>query len=63
MDMLTIFVFLAVAAVIVSLASGIISMALGHEVAHVDSEHWMAWRVGLQAFAVVLLFLALQKAA
>lgn len=62
MDMLTIFVFLAVAAVVVSLASGIISMAVDHEIAHVDSAHWMAWRAGLQAFAVVLLFMALQKA-
>jgi uncharacterized BrkB/YihY/UPF0761 family membrane protein len=62
MNMLTIFVFLAVAAVIVALASGIISMAVNHEVGHVDSAHWMAWRVGLQALAVVLLFMALQKA-
>jgi uncharacterized BrkB/YihY/UPF0761 family membrane protein len=62
MDMLTIFVFLAVAAVVVSLASGIISMVVDHEIAHVDSAHWMAWRVGLQGLAVVLLFMALQKA-
>lgn len=62
MDMLTIFILLAVAAVVVSLASGIISMAVDHEIAHIDSAHWMAWRVGLQAVAVVLVFMALQKA-
>lgn len=62
MNMLTIFVFLAVAAVVVSLASGIISMTVDHEIAHLDSEHWMAWRVALQGLAVVLLFMALQKA-
>jgi uncharacterized BrkB/YihY/UPF0761 family membrane protein len=63
MNMLTIFVFLAVAAVIVALGSGIISMAVDHEIGHVDSAHWMAWRVGLQAFAVLLVLLALQHAA
>lgn len=37
-------------------------MTVDHEIAHVDSEHWMAWRVALQGLAVVLLFMALQKA-
>ena len=61
MDMFTVFIFLAVAAVIVSLGSGILSMVVNHEIAHTDSAHWMGWRVGLQALAVVLVLLAMQK--
>jgi hypothetical protein len=61
MDMFTVFIFLAVAAVIISLGSGILSMVVDLEIAHMDSAHWMSWRVGLQALAVVLVLLAMQK--
>ncbi len=61
MDMFTIVIFLAVAAVIVSLGSGILSMLVNHEVAHLDSAQWMGWRVAFQSIAIVLVLLAIQN--
>lgn len=63
MDLFTLFIFLAAAAVVVSLGTGIVSMLVDHEVAHMDSAHWMSWRVALQGFAVVLVLLAIQRGA
>jgi len=45
MDFLTMLVFAAVLATLVSLTSGIASMAQDGEVAHHTSAQWMVWRV------------------
>ncbi len=63
MDILTLFVMLAVAATVIALTSGIISMVVDHEIGHNDSLAWMKWRVGAQAVAFVLVLLALLKTA
>ena len=57
MSFLTVLVVVATLATIAALALGISSMVRGGEIAHVDSEHWMASRVVLQA-AVVLALVA-----
>lgn len=62
MDYFTVLIFLAVAATLFAFGTGIVSMIVDHEVAHYDSAHWMAWRVGLQGAAIVLVLLALQRA-
>lgn len=59
MDLLTILILLATFATIVSLASGVTSMAYGGEVAHRKSAEWMVWRVAFQALAFVLILFAL----
>ena len=59
MNMLTLLVVVAVVATIVSLASGISSMAFDDEVGHRTSAEWMTWRVVFQAAAFVLILLAL----
>ena len=59
MNMLTLLVVVAVVATIVSLASGISSMAFDDEVGHRTSAEWMIWRVVFQAAAFVLILLAL----
>ncbi len=61
MDILTLFIMIAVAATVVSLASGIFSMVADHEIGHKNSLDWMKWRVGAQAVAFVLILLALLK--
>ena len=62
MTLLIVLVFAALAATLVSLASGLLSMVADGEIGQNDSAHWMMWRVGFQALAVVLILLALQGA-
>ena len=57
MNVLTLAVLLAVAAVIVSLTSGIAAMARNGEIAHQSSAAWMGWRVLLQAVALLLVLI------
>lgn len=52
-------VLLAGVAVLVSLVSGVASMAQGGEVAHQSSAQWMVWRVVFQAAAFLLIVFAL----
>ena len=59
MNMLTLFVLIAVAAVIVSLVFGVSSMATNGEISHQTSAKWMTWRVVFQAAALALIMLAL----
>lgn len=58
MSFLTVVVLAAMLATVVALASGISSMATGHEVGHLDSAHWMEWRVIFQAVAFLLALFA-----
>jgi DUF2909 family protein/hypoxia induced protein len=50
-------VYVAIAATIFSLGSGIISMVLDGDEGE-DSVTWMGWRVGWQAAAVLLVVVA-----
>jgi hypothetical protein len=59
MSALTVLILVAVAAAMFSLASGITAMARDGVVAHIDSAHWMVWRVVFQAVALALILLAL----
>lgn len=59
MNMLTLFVVVTAIATIVSLASGISSMAFDGEVGHRTSAQWMIWRVVFQAITFVLILLTL----
>ena len=59
MNMFTLFVLVALAATIVSLVSGISSMAVGHEIGHRSSAQWMNLRVVFQGIALALILLAL----
>ena len=59
MNMLTLFVLVAAAAVIGSLAFGLSAMAHNGEVGHHTSAEWMTWRVALQAGAIALILLAM----
>ena len=59
MSFLTLVVLAAMLATIVSLASGISSMAVDHEIGHVDSAHWMEWRVTFQAIAFLMILFAI----
>lgn len=59
MSLLTMLILVAALATIVSLASGVVSMAHDGEVAHRSSAKWMVWRVVFQAAAVVMILLAL----
>jgi len=58
MDPVKVLVFLAALATLVSLASGIASMATDSAVGHTDSGHWMNWRVAFQGltFLMIVLF-------
>lgn len=58
MSLLTLFIFAAMAATVVSLVMGVSSMVAGHDVGHRSSDQWMFMRVGLQATALLLLLLA-----
>jgi phosphate starvation-inducible membrane PsiE len=51
-------VIVATLATVAALALGISSMVRDGQVAHFDSEHWMASRVFLQAAAVLVLVVA-----
>lgn len=59
MNFLTVVVLAAVLATVVSLISGISSMAADREVGHIDSAHWMGWRVAFQAVAFLLVLFAI----
>ncbi|MBK5105865.1 MAG: twin transmembrane helix small protein [Burkholderiales bacterium] len=59
MSFFTMLVLAAMLATIVALASGISSMATDHEVGHLDSAHWMEWRVAFQAIAILLVLFAM----
>ena len=59
MSFLTLVVLAALLATVVALASGIASMATDHEVGHLDSAHWMEWRVAFQAVAFLLVLFAI----
>ena len=57
MEIIKVLTVLAALATTLVLAAGVRSMAVDHEVAHLESLHWMALRLGAQAvtFAMVLL--------
>ena len=59
MDLLTIVVVLALLATVVTMFIGLISMGGGDSLDREISTPLMWIRVGLQAFAIVLLFLAI----
>ena len=59
MNLMTVFVIVAMLLVIASLAGGITSMVQDGEVGHHRSEQWMNLRVAFQALAVLLLLLSL----
>ena len=59
MNILTLLVLLAAAATVVSLVSGISSMAYGGEIGHRNSAQWMVLRVAFQAAALLLIVMAL----
>jgi len=59
MSFLTVVVLAAMLATVVSLISGISSMAVNHDIGHIDSAHWMEWRVTFQAIAFVLILFAI----
>jgi hypothetical protein len=62
MSFLTLIVTVAMIATIGALFFGISSMVRDGDVGHVDSEHWMAIRVSLQAATVVVLAVGLYAA-
>jgi len=59
MSLFTLFVMLAAAATVVTLASGVAAMASHGEIAHRTSEQWMVWRVVCQAAAVLFILAAI----
>jgi hypothetical protein len=59
MKLLTVLIFLAMAATVVSLILGINSMERGGEYDRVHSTRYMAMRVGFQGLTLVLLMIAL----
>lgn len=59
MNMFTVMVFAAAALTLISFATGILAMISNGEVGHFESGHWMGWRVGFQALAVVLVLMAM----
>ncbi len=59
MSALTVLILIAVGAAMFSLAAGVVAMAHDGAVAHIDSVHWMMWRVGFQAAALGLIVLML----
>jgi hypothetical protein len=59
MSMPDIFVILALLATIGALIIGVGAMLRGGEYDKLHAEHFMSWRVGLQALTLVFLVLAL----
>lgn len=59
MSFITVVVLVAALAAIVALAGGISSMATDTQVTHLDSNQWMVRRVAFQAFAFLLVLLAI----
>ena len=62
MSFVTLMVIVAMVATMGSLIFGVSSMVRDGEVGHLDSEHWMAIRVFLQATTVIVLAVALYAA-
>ena len=58
MRMLQWIVFLAIAATLFALGSGVLAMRNDGEVNHRDSATWMNWRVAFQGLAVALVLAA-----
>ena len=59
MDLMTLLVIVAMVATLGALVAGLSAMATGSEVGHRASIEWMAWRVGLQGLAFLLVLLAI----
>ena len=59
MDLMTAFVIVAMLATVGALFAGISAMATGGEVGHRSSVEWMAWRVGFQGAAFLLILFAI----
>ena len=59
MKLLTVLIFLAIAATVVALILGMYSMERGGEYDRVHSKRYMAMRVGFQGLTVALLLIAL----
>ncbi len=59
MSLLTMLVLAATFGTIVSLVSGVASIAHDGDIAHRSSAEWMVWRVAFQAAAVAMILLAL----
>ena len=59
MSFFTVVVLAAVLGTVVALVSGISSMATDHQINHIDSAHWMEWRVAFQAVAFLLVLFAI----
>jgi fatty acid desaturase len=62
MNMLMLFVVIAVVATAFALIGGIVSMAVGHEVGHRTSTQWMNLRVACQGAALALILMVLLSA-
>lgn len=62
MNFFTVVVLAALLATVVSLVSGISSMATNHEIGRLDSAHWMVSRVAFQAVALLMVLLAIYVA-
>jgi hypothetical protein len=62
MSFVTLMVMVAMAATIGALVFGVSSMVRDNQVGHLDSEHWMAIRVFLQATTVAVLAVGLYAA-
>lgn len=58
MEMFHWFVFVAIAATLFALGSGVFAMVNDGEVNHRDSATWMNWRVAFQGLAVLLVLAA-----
>ncbi len=63
MNMFTMMIFAALSATVISFGCGILSMIRNGEIGHCESAHWMGWRVGFQALAIVMVLLAIQAPA
>lgn len=58
MEIIKVLAVLTALATTVVLAAGLRAMAVDHEVAHLDSAHWMAMRIAVQAAAVGMVLLS-----
>ena len=59
MTLLTVLIFAAAIATLISLAGGIAAMAPHGAIGHQTSEQWMIWRVVFQAAALLAIVAAL----
>ncbi len=58
MEIIKVLAVLTALATTIVLAAGVRSMAVDGEVAHMDSNHWMAMRVAVQAAAFGMVMLS-----